>query len=96
MNFGGRWLDQGTKFTELDITRSDGRQATIILEDDGNWNFIISGSVNGGKKQVNVDSSKDFDIHFQSDGSVEFTVLNGRWSRSQGSVVRLDILPFKK
>ena len=96
VDFGGRWLDQGTKFTELNISNSFGRQATIILEDDRKWNFVVSGDVNGGKKSVAVDGSKDFDIFIKPGGRMEFMVRNGSWNGSQGPVVRIDILPFSR
>ncbi|KIP02350.1 hypothetical protein PHLGIDRAFT_20479 [Phlebiopsis gigantea 11061_1 CR5-6] len=94
MGIGGRWLDSGTKFTELDITTNYGRQATVVLQDDGNWNFVVSGAISGGKRWVGVDGNKDFDVRLTSDGAIEFTVWNGNWNSSQGSVFRVDILPF--
>jgi len=92
----GRWLDQGSKCTELNITSIYGRNVTIYLEDNNDWRLIVSGNIEGGWKSYKVGGSRDFDVKFTDEGKMQLTCWDGyTWGDGLGSTLEFDLPPLQ-
>ncbi|KAH8807621.1 hypothetical protein F5884DRAFT_857195 [Xylogone sp. PMI_703] len=92
----GRWLDEGNKCTELNITSVHGRTASVQLE-DSDWKLIVSGNIQGDRKVINVSGSKDFDVKFTSDGHMILQCWHGySWGNGTGNTLDFTLVPFQE
>ncbi|KAI0883628.1 uncharacterized protein GGS22DRAFT_167575 [Annulohypoxylon maeteangense] len=93
INFG-RWLGRWGKCTELNITNVYGRTASIQIE-DSDWQLIVSGNIQGGRKVVDVGGSRDFDIRFTANGHMVLECLGGyNWGAGIGKSLDFIVVPF--
>ncbi|KAI2464681.1 hypothetical protein F4781DRAFT_436148 [Annulohypoxylon bovei var. microspora] len=91
-----RWLDQGEKCTEINVTSVHGRTASIQLE-DSDWKLIVSGNIQGGRKVFSVGGSRDFNVEFTADGHMILQCRDGyNWGRGTGNSLDFILVSFQK
>jgi hypothetical protein len=89
-----RWLDEGSKCTELNITTVYGRCATIYLE-DSDWHLIVSGNIDDGRKSFKIGGDRDFDVHFTDAGIMRLTCANDTWGEGLPATLEFDLPPLQ-
>lgn len=91
-----RWLDAGSKCTEVNITHSQGRSAAIQLEYK-NWKLVVTGNIKDGRKDIEVGGGRNFDIEFTNDGYMRLHCEHGRsWGEGMGPTLEFVLMPFQE
>ena len=87
-----RWLDAGSKCTEINITSTSGKSDTLYLEDISG-HLIVSGNIEDGKQKFGpVGGNRDFDLKVTDQGTVRMTCWNGyTWGNGLTPTIELNV-----